>query len=139
MTYSGRGCILIHHSATVTLNSPGRHVVICLLSQTVWARSDMSPRRYALLVTVKPINFTTCMTTPNKRLVKSESLDTLTNPSVLAPPVGCCRLGCEEGMLQCFTCTNPLVRVQREALLQQVNKVIEMPRLSVVHPCRCSI
>lgn len=42
-------------------------------------------------------------------------------------------------MLQRLTWGYSLVRVQREALLQQVDEVVEMPGFGIVHPCRCSV
>lgn len=43
----------------------------------------------------------------------------------------------DEGMLEGFRRRNPLVRVQRQALLQQVDEVVELPGLGVVHAARC--
>lgn len=41
-------------------------------------------------------------------------------------------------MLQRLGGLDPLVRVQRQALLQQVDKVVEVPHLRVIHPRRGS-
>jgi hypothetical protein len=42
----------------------------------------------------------------------------------------------EERVLERIGGLDPLVRVQRQALLQQVDKVVEVPRLRVVHARR---
>lgn len=41
-------------------------------------------------------------------------------------------------MLECFRGSDPLVGVQRQTALQQVNELIEISSLGIIHTARCS-
>jgi hypothetical protein len=44
---------------------------------------------------------------------------------------------CEEGMLQRICGLDPLLRVERQAGLQEIDKVVQVPGLRIVQAARC--
>lgn len=63
-------------------------------------------------------------------------LDTKASSS---PAIARCGFGHEEWVPERLACCDPLVGVQSQTLLQQIDKVIEMPCFCLIHPRRCRV